>query len=114
MTPALLAFWMRSGFIPVRVSVSRAASSGEHSATVLRPCSTRASALTARLRAAFAEDLPHQLGDSLRGLDPRVALTALRDAPHPEPRLSDRQLEQLVATAFGGLPLGVAAGAIWS
>src|SRR5690606_12105256 len=68
-------------------------------------------ALARALRAAFAEDLPYQLGDPLRELDPDVALAALEGAPSRAPRLSDRQIEQLVASTRGGLPYGVGVGA---
>src|SRR5690606_6381058 len=97
--------------VPVRLSVSRGGASGEHSAAVLLPCSAAGAALARALRAAFAEDLPYQLGDPLRELDPDVALAALEGAPSRAPRLSDRQIEQLVASTRGGLPYGVGVGA---
>jgi tRNA(Met) cytidine acetyltransferase len=106
--PPLLAFWEGRGFVPVRLSVARGTSTGEHSAAVLRACSSGAEATLARLRAAFVEDLPAQLADPLRELEPDLALAALRGAPVREPRLTDRELEQLAASAFGALPYGVA------
>ncbi len=112
-TPDLLAFWMRSGFLPVRISVSRGASTGEHSVLVLKACSRRAQALITELRAAWAEDLPHQLGDALREIDPALVLTALRGAPWRVPHLSEREIDQLVACAFGGLAHAVAASAVF-
>jgi tRNA(Met) cytidine acetyltransferase len=76
-TRELLQFWQRSHFLPVRIGLTREASSGHHSALLLRPLSPAAMALFARARRRFINYLPLQLGDPLRDLDTELAAALL-------------------------------------
>ncbi len=106
--PELLQFWSASGYAPVRISVSRGARSGEHSAVVLHPLPGPAERLVRELRERFAIDLPHALSDVLRDLPPDVALACLAgSAPDRRPRLDDEDVRALVACAFGPRPYDV-------
>lgn len=60
-TPGLLAFRRAQGYRLVRLGATRSDRSGLMSVVMLRPSSSRATALVARLRARLAVDLPHQL-----------------------------------------------------
>ena len=75
----LLQFWQRSHFLPVRIGITREASSGHHSALLLRPLSPAGMALFARARHRFISYLPLQLIDSLRDIDTELAVTLLAD-----------------------------------
>lgn len=76
-TRELLQFWQRSHFLPVRIGLTREASSGHHSALLLRPLSPAAMALFARAHRRFISYLPLQLGDPLRDFDTELAVTLL-------------------------------------
>jgi len=109
-TPDLLALWRAAGFDPVRLSVSRGARSGEHSALVLRPLVDATRGLCDGLRRRLARDLPHQLSGSLRDLEPDLALAVLHASdPRAEPDLDDEDWRALVACAFGPRPHDVTA-----
>ncbi len=69
-TPELIRFWRANGLLPIRLSLSRSAVSGEHSVLMLRPLTPAGERLLAAARTAFAEQLPHALSDHLRELDP--------------------------------------------
>ena len=72
---------------------------------VLKPLDDELAALVARLRASFARELPHQLTDPLRDLDPDVALLALAGAdPGARPALLPGDRGRLDACANGPLP----------
>jgi len=111
-TADLLAFWVDGGHRLLRLSVARGAASGEHSALVALPLSPEAERTVAWLRGRLARDLSHALGDSLRALDPDLALAALRGlAPGAQPSLDDADRRALEAYAFGPRPYDVTARA---
>jgi tRNA(Met) cytidine acetyltransferase len=77
-TQELIQFWQRSGCLPVRVGLTREASSGAHSVLVLRPLKTRFGSLFSVARERFCRHLPHLLADPLRELDVELAEQLLR------------------------------------
>lgn len=64
-TEELLEFWRQCSLLPVRVGLTREASSGEHSVMVMSPLSPEGKLLFAELQVRLAEQLPQLLGESL-------------------------------------------------
>ena len=75
--PELLRFWQHNGFAPVRISARSSASSGSHSAILVRGLSKAGRALTALARQRFRAQFPIQLSDHLSTLDSALALQLL-------------------------------------
>lgn len=97
----LLHFWRRGKYLPVRLGVSRDAASGAHSATVLQPLSALGQRLFDSARRRFAQQFPQMLGDSLRDLEPGLALALMRVCPSADfPALSRADWRDLMALAF--------------
>ena len=113
-TRDLLRFWARAGFRPVGLGVRRGAASGIRSAIVLRPLEARGAALVGELAVRFRRQLPHQLTDALRDLDPALALDLLA-APStlPPPLLDAADRSDLFACAFGPRIYDVVVGPVW-
>ncbi|KAB7622784.1 tRNA(Met) cytidine acetyltransferase TmcA [Alkalilimnicola sp. S0819] len=97
-TAPLLRFWRRQALYPVRVGVKRAASSGAHSVMVLRGLSAAGERLAAQARGYLAAQLPTQLGDVLRELEPAIARELLYGLESPPADTHDRaQLQAFLA-----------------
>lgn len=77
-TKDLLAFWLHNKMLPLRVGVTREASSGSHSVLVLRPLSSAAQTIQSILRRHYHALLPQLLGDTLRDIEPLLAIELLR------------------------------------
>lgn len=73
----LLSFWQHCGLAPVRVGMTREASSGEHALMMLRALNTQGAALLEHVQRGFRRDLPAQLAEPLRGLEPMLAARLL-------------------------------------
>ncbi len=65
----LLVFWQRGGLLPVRVGMTREASSGTHAAMVMGPLSPAGEMLFEALQLRLFEQLPLLLGEPLADLD---------------------------------------------
>lgn len=76
-TEELLNFWYRGGLQPVRLGIRREASSGAHSALLLKPLSEPGTALHKAARQRFLRQLPLQLAEPLSELDAGVAIALL-------------------------------------
>lgn len=112
-TPALLDFWSRSQFVPIRTSATRGAASGEHSVLVMRALSSGGEALAASARERFEAQLPQQLGEPLSALD-REIVARLLVAPNVRPvTLEAADWRDLVAFAHGGRPYESCIGSLW-
>lgn len=109
---SLLRFWQRCGFLPVRVGMTRSSNSGEHALMLLRGLSEPGQALRNEARRRFLRDLPDQLTQPLRGLEPLLAIRLLegKERSHEAPDAVDR--EQLTAFAFGRRSYGDSLGAL--
>ncbi|MFB6256525.1 MAG: tRNA(Met) cytidine acetyltransferase TmcA [Haloplanus sp.] len=101
-TPRLVRFWERNGYRTVHCSTTRNATSGEHSAIMLRPTSDAGRALHDRHARRFRSRMRDGLSDALDDLDPDVARAVLRttDAA-PDPTLTDHGWRVVAAAAFG-------------
>jgi len=77
-TKELLAFWLHNRMPPLRVGITREASSGTRSVLVLRPLSEPAQNMQSMLRRHYLALLPQLLGDTLRDIDPLLAVELLR------------------------------------
>jgi tRNA(Met) cytidine acetyltransferase len=76
-TPKLLDFWRTNGYRTVHLSITSNDRSGEHSALMLRPCSTAGQALTERHVGWFRDRIGAMLSDVLSDLDAAVVREAL-------------------------------------
>lgn len=112
-TPELLGFWQGLGWLPVRLSIRKGASSGTHSAVVLLPLTAAGRALTAQARQRFFAQFPHQLSDSLRGLEPALAVALLRQGEEWAPVLDEADRQDLLAFAHAQRLAEVSIGSLW-
>ena len=115
-TDELLAFWARARFVPVRLSVKRGATSGAHSAILLRALSDPGGILVAEARERFIALLPHQLSDPLRDLEPRLAVRLIRHTRAEKvdaPQLSCQDWSDIVAFAFAKRVYEVCIAPLW-
>ena len=101
-TEELVHFWARLGLRLVRVGNHREASSGNHSAIMLRPLSQAGEGLADSARARFAERFSNLLSEPLRDLEPALALRLfyqLGACDTPAPAIDD--WDDLLAFGFG-------------
>ncbi len=80
-TKELLGFWQRGELLPVRVGLTREASSGTHSVMVMRPLSHAGEVLFDAVRMRLAEQLPLLLGEPLKDLDAALVSTLFQLMP---------------------------------
>lgn len=107
---ALLRFWQCGGFTPVRVGMTRTGSSGEHALLVLQGLGPSGQALLGEARRRFLRNLPDQLMQPLRQLEPLLALRLLAGF-EPE-ALDGADWQQLTAFALGRRSYGDSLGAL--
>ena len=102
-TPRLLEFWRANGFRAIHLGISRDDRSGEHSAIMLDPLSSRGAAIHERHAAWFLRRLPATLTDALADVDPDVVRAVCR-ATAGTPSLDLETFEWRVAAgmASGG------------
>lgn len=81
-TSNLLAFWRKNGFRPVRIGLTRDASSGSHSVMMLQPATENGKQLMQLAQRRFRKQLPLLLSDSLNFLETEILLPLLQDAEH--------------------------------
>ncbi len=109
-TEALLRFWRRAGYEPVRISVTRGATSGEHSALVIGH-DRSAFGVRREARRCMAAQLPEQLADPLSRLEPDIAVALLRQLPLvPEP--GEMEWSDALAFAVGRRVFEVVPGSL--
>ena len=84
-TGELLHFWQRCGLLPVRVGLTREASSGTHSVMVMQPLSAAGKGLFEALQSRLAEQLPLSLGEPLADLDATLAAALFQRLPPAAP-----------------------------
>jgi tRNA(Met) cytidine acetyltransferase len=101
-TPALMRFWRRNGFVPVRLGFRREASSNAHSVLVLRGISSPAREIQAGSRGRFMNQFPLQLAEIFADLEPSLVRALMREENENVPRLSEDDLVSLRAFSGGG------------
>ncbi len=99
-TEELLNFWYRAGLLPIRLGMRREASSGAHSALLLKPLSEPGTAIYKAARQRFLRQFPLQLAEPLGELDAGVAVALL--ASTRRPGLSAAELQELQIFADAG------------
>ncbi|MCW3135905.1 MAG: tRNA(Met) cytidine acetyltransferase TmcA [Canidatus Methanoxibalbensis ujae] len=77
-SPELLRFWMRNGFVPVHITPQRNEISGEYSVVVLRALDSDFADIIERTNACFVSRLTEYLCDELRDIDVDAAILMLR------------------------------------
>jgi len=111
---ALLHFWRRAGWRPVRFSERRGTASGFHSAVVVKPLSRRGTVLAAHARQRFLRHFPHQLADSLRELDAALVMALMRDVQDSAQGLTADDLADIHRVAHQRRFPESAIGALWN
>lgn len=112
-TAELLGFWQRGGVLPVRVGLTREASSGTHSVMVMVPLSPDGEALFESLRIRLSEQLPLMLGEPLNDVDAALVSTLFQLMPPVALSLSPRDWQDV--RTFGEALRGyeVCLSALW-
>lgn len=101
-TPRLLRFWTANGYRTVYLSTTEHDTSGEHSAIMLRPCSSAGHALADRHSEWFTSQLRSSLSGPLSTVDPDVVRWTLRSVDGSiDPNLTDREERFVAGMAFG-------------
>ncbi|MFP9193077.1 tRNA(Met) cytidine acetyltransferase TmcA [Natrialbaceae archaeon A-CW1-1] len=103
-TAPLVSFWQNNGYRTVHLSTTRNATSGEHSAIMLRPTSDGGEQLLEGHGSWFASRLPAMLSDTLCNLDPDVvrAVTDSIDPAHaPSLATSNHDWHVVAGAAYG-------------
>lgn len=98
---ALLRFWRRAGFTPLRVGMTREASSGAHAALMLQALNESAQELLTVVHGRFQEQLLYGLSDNLRELDMSVVAELLDLRERVAPALSASQWREVETFANG-------------
>lgn len=78
----LMAFWRINGFRPVRIGLTRDASSGSHSVLMLQSATENGKQLLQLAQRRFLKQFPLLLSDSLKFLDTEILLPLLHDIEH--------------------------------
>lgn len=101
-TAALLQFWLDQGFLPMRVGLSREASSGTHSVMVMKPLSGDGEALFCAVRERFAETLPEWLAQPLDDLEGELSELLLSTTPpQAHEAIGEQDRRDLTSFAYG-------------
>lgn len=113
-TNKLLEFWYECGLFPVRVSVKRGASSGEHSVLLCQSLSEGGKNMLDEARRRFEAHFSHQLSDTLRDLEPDLVINLHRQGNAVKAvELGPEDWQDVIAFAFGKRIYEVCIGAIW-
>lgn len=99
-TPELLAFWRKSGLVPLRLGLHQSASSGEHTLQMAVGCSEAGTAAIRTLAERFGEHWPLMLASSFTALEPTLALRLTSDWPRTM-ALTPMDRTELLAFAEG-------------
>ncbi|MFP8958799.1 tRNA(Met) cytidine acetyltransferase TmcA [Natrialbaceae archaeon A-CW3] len=103
-TAPLVSFWNDNGYRTIHLSTTRNATSGEHSAIMLRPTSEDGEQLLERHGAWFANRLPAMLSDTLRDLDPdviRAVADSIEGTHAPPLGFTDQEWHVVAGAAYG-------------
>lgn len=114
-TPALVRLWARAGMRPVRVGVTREASSGHHSAVMIGGLSPPGRELAQTTQARFAAEWPLRLPEFFADLTPELVQSLMQAAGDAaaSPSLDGDEQTALAAFVHGEQPYENAAVAVW-
>jgi tRNA(Met) cytidine acetyltransferase len=76
-SPELLRFWTRSGFLPIHITPQRNEISGEHTVIVIKALKPPVDGVVEELNTEFTRRLIEYLGDELRDLETETAILLL-------------------------------------
>ncbi len=95
-SPELLRFWIKNGFIPIHITPQRNEVSGEHTVIVIYPLKMHIQNKIEEINRDFVRRLIEYLSDELRDLETETALSLLkslrRDVEYPRPEF--RKIER--------------------
>lgn len=114
-TPALVRFWARAGLRPVRLGVTREASSGHHAAVMIDGLSPAGRELAQRAQARFAAEWPLRLPEFFTDLTPDLVQSMLQatDATAMAQPMDEYEQAALMAFVRGEQPYENVAVAVW-
>lgn len=113
-TASLIGFWRRLNFSPVRVGLSREASSGTHSVMMLRGLTPAGHAIVDSAGGRFGRQFVHLLSDALRNLEPDMALRLLQMRSPVPPALAPEDWRDVAAVAYANRGYESALLPVWS
>lgn len=114
-TIPLLSFWVKNGYIPVHLSPSRNAVSGEFSTVVIKPLTLRAEKLVLKINQEFKLKLVDSLFSTYFSLNPKLArllFTGVRKTITVEPKLTKTQKKRVLSYVRGILTYEAAADSV--
>ncbi len=98
-SPELLRFWLKNGFLPIHITPQRNEVSGEYTVVVLKAISEKVENKLKKLNCLFVKRVIEYLGDELNDLEVETAkglLHSLRnDIDFPKPRISEIERKRL-------------------
>lgn len=110
----LFAFWHKSGWLPVRVGLSREAASGTHAVMVMQGVSPAGEQLSQQLQLRLAEQLPHILAEPLADFDVDLAGVIFQALPAlPLGTLNRRDWQDIISFAENLRGYEVCSLALW-
>jgi tRNA(Met) cytidine acetyltransferase len=77
-SPELLRFWLKNGFIPVHITPQRNEVSGEHTVIVIKPLKLHVEEKIERINVDFTKRLVEYLADELSDLETETAISLLK------------------------------------
>lgn len=110
-TPQLIRFWSKLGFQPVRVGLTRNASSGHHSVIMLYPVSKQGQVILKQSTVELGQQLTFQLSENLVQLEPELVIQLLPDTLYQ--KLSKQELKSLHTFAHHQRNYETILGPIW-
>lgn len=100
-SPALLRFWSRAGFQPVRIGFHREARSGTHAMMMLRPLTAAGEDLVSTASTRLAAQLPDWLLEALQDLDANIVPAVLAMLPASLEPLAEWERDEIGAFVDG-------------
>lgn len=111
-TPEVLDFWKKAGYQSVYLGIKRDASSGTHSAIVLKAINEKGEAILEKAENTFRRNFPHLLSDPLKNLEPHIAFKLLK-SPKEMYEFSTDEIKQLKAFAHASRGYENSLALIW-
>ena len=113
-SPGLLDFWLENGYRAARVGVGESHNTGTHSCLLVKGKTRQGKQLQAAAEEKLLRNMPYQLTESLRTLDPEIVCQIYSSSSKPQSLsgLDTQDLEDLVAVGWAGRSLADAASAM--